>query len=119
MSESTDRRLDKSFERTTKSGPTPLTDNLALIRANELAQYSFCHRAWWLNTVKGIPSRNQAVLARGVQTHRRHGDEVRAALRWRRASFFFMEWGRVVANYNYDLLLPLLKLAVMECQSAL
>jgi hypothetical protein len=107
MSESTDRRLDKSFERTTKSGPIPLTDNLALIRANELAQYSFCHRAWWLSTVHGIPSHNQAVLARGVQTHRRHGNEIRAALRWRRASFFLLGGGGlllIMAVFYYFLL---------------
>ncbi len=93
MNESADRRPNKSFERTTKSGPIPLTDNLTLIRANELTQYNFCHRAWWLSTVQGISSQNQATLARGVQTHRRHEGEIQAALRWRQASFFLFASG--------------------------
>jgi hypothetical protein len=64
---------------------------LPLIRASELAQYSFCQRAWWLGTVKGIPSQNQASLTRGVAAHNRHHQQVRAALGWRYASFFL--WG--------------------------
>jgi hypothetical protein len=66
---------------------------LPLIRANELTQYSFCHRAWWLGTVKQVPANNQAALARGTQTHRHHSHQVQAALRWRQASFFLLGGG--------------------------
>lgn len=65
--------------------------NLPLIRASELTQYSFCHRAWWLGTIKGIPANNQAPLTRGVKLHHSHASQVRVAIRWRRASFFL--WG--------------------------
>ncbi len=72
---------------------TDRPDSLPLIRASELAQYSFCQRAWWLSTVKRIPSNNQAALTRGTQTHSDHADQVRAALRWRQASFFLFGGG--------------------------
>jgi hypothetical protein len=62
---------------------SPPTNNLPLIRASELTQYGFCHRAWWLGTVKGILPTNQATLAQGTQQHRHHAGKVRAALRWR------------------------------------
>ena len=55
----------------------------AQIRASELAQYSFCHRAWWLGAVKGVQPANQTAVARGVQFHERHAGKVQAALRWR------------------------------------
>jgi hypothetical protein len=61
---------------------------MPLIRASELAQYSFCHRAWWLATVQGQPTRQQTALKRGVQLHLAHQDKVKKALRWRYASFF-------------------------------
>jgi hypothetical protein len=57
--------------------------NLPLIRASELSQYSFCHRAWWLGTIKGLPSKKQEALTGGIQRHYRHGRQVRVALRWR------------------------------------
>jgi hypothetical protein len=68
------------------------TEELPLIRASELAQYSFCRRAWWLGTVKRIPSNNQTTLTRGRGIHRHHASQVRIALRWRQASFFCLGW---------------------------
>ena len=58
-------------------------NNIPLVQASELARYDFCHRAWWLGTVKGIRSANAISLAQGAQHHRRHANRVRAALRWR------------------------------------
>jgi hypothetical protein len=72
------------------------TEDLPLIRASELAQYSFCRRAWWLGTVKGIPSGNQAALARGGQFHRSHTHQVHTALRWHHASFFLLSGGSLL-----------------------
>jgi hypothetical protein len=63
----------------------------ALIRASELAQFSFCRRAWWLGQVKGIPSRQQSALSRGTQSHRQHADQVQAALRWQKTGWLL--WG--------------------------
>jgi hypothetical protein len=65
----------------------------APIRASELAQYSFCHRAWWLERVKKLPADSQARLARGRQAHLRHEDRVSAAARWRRVGLILIGAG--------------------------
>ena len=57
--------------------------NLPLIRASELTQYSFCHRAWWLAVAKQLRPAYQDALAQGTAAHQRHANQVRAALRWR------------------------------------
>ncbi|MBN1218719.1 MAG: hypothetical protein JXM69_07315 [Anaerolineae bacterium] len=59
------------------------TKNQPLVRASELSQYGFCHRAWWLGTVRGLHPANQETLAQGAHLHRRHANSVRTALRWR------------------------------------
>ena len=59
------------------------TTNLPLIRASELTPYSFCHRAWWLTTVKQLRPAHQDALTRGTAAHQRHANQVRAVLRWR------------------------------------
>jgi hypothetical protein len=47
-----------------------------IIRASEIAQYTFCARAWWLGRVKGYRSTNLAVMRRGTARHRTHGRAV-------------------------------------------
>ncbi len=47
-----------------------------LLRASEIGLYAFCARAWWLQTVRGVSSRNQTALKAGVQAHARHGAAV-------------------------------------------
>lgn len=66
-----------------------------LIRASELAQYSFCRRAWWLGTVKGLPSRSQAAMERGTRHHRQHGRQVNLARRWRQIGLVLLGSGLV------------------------
>jgi len=68
-------------------------ENLPLIQASELAQYSFCQRAWWLGTVKQLPSANQARMVRGTTMHAHHGQQVRAALYWHRVGLFLLGSG--------------------------
>lgn len=68
---------------------------LPLIRASELAQYSFCRRAWWLGTVKGLPSRRQAALERGARQHRQHGRQVDQARRWQQVGLALLGSGLV------------------------
>ncbi|MCL4301894.1 MAG: hypothetical protein KJ077_39730 [Anaerolineae bacterium] len=80
----------------TPAPPPEPAGRLPLIRASELNQYSFCHRSWWLGTVKQIPANNQTVLAHGIQTHRHHSYQVRAALRWRQASVFLFAGGVIL-----------------------
>jgi len=73
---------------------TPI--NLPLIRASELVQYGFCQRAWWLATVKKIPSQNPANLLRGSQQHIRHEGQVHRANLWQRVGFFLISSGAVL-----------------------
>lgn len=73
-----------------------MENNLPLIQASELAQYSFCQRAWWLGTVKKLPSVNQSRLDRGTARHAQHGQQVRAALYWQRVGLFLLGSGGFV-----------------------
>jgi len=43
------------------------------IRASEVGEYTYCHRAWWLRTIEGRSPANQARLHHGTREHRRHG----------------------------------------------
>jgi hypothetical protein len=71
----------------------PPPSDRPIIQASELAQYSFCHRAWWLGTVKNLPSRRQADLARGLRHHARHGYQVESAGRWRQLGLILLGSG--------------------------
>ena len=44
-----------------------------LIRASEVGEYVFCHRAWWLRTIEKLTPESQARMAAGVASHHRHG----------------------------------------------
>jgi len=48
-----------------------------IIHASELGEFSYCHRAWWLRRVKGLPSTNVAALASGRALHAEHGRAAR------------------------------------------
>ena len=50
-----------------------------LIRASEIGEYAFCHRAWWLRVVEGRAPDNQRRLRAGSARHRRHGRMVGAS----------------------------------------
>jgi hypothetical protein len=65
----------------------------AVIRASEIGQYAYCHRAWWLGSVLGYPSTNQAALRAGGRAHARHGRTVAASLRWRQLGYVFLAAG--------------------------
>lgn len=49
---------------------------MALIKASELGEYVYCHRAWWLHQVCGEQPVGQARRDRGTVLHRRHGAAV-------------------------------------------
>lgn len=50
-----------------------------LIRASEISEYVYCHRAWWLKRVEGIASRNIRELEYGTTYHETHGRQIRSA----------------------------------------
>ena len=52
---------------------------MRVIRASEIGEYVFCHRAWWLRHVAGYESANVREMAEGTAVHARHGLLVSAA----------------------------------------
>ncbi len=73
-----------------------MPNNLRVIRASELGEYGFCHRAWWLHRAQGIASANRAQMGAGTERHAAHGRAVqradwltRAAIRVFALAFFF------------------------------
>ena len=52
---------------------------MKVIRASEIGEYVFCHRAWWLRHVQGYESANVRDLAEGTAAHATHGRLVSAA----------------------------------------
>jgi hypothetical protein len=58
-----------------------------VIRASEIGEYIYCHRAWWLGRVKGVENANRAQMDAGVVRHRAHGQAVRRAELVQRVAF--------------------------------
>lgn len=52
---------------------------MRVIRASEIGEYVFCHRAWWLRHMAGYKSANVREMAHGTAWHARHGRRVAAA----------------------------------------
>ena len=49
------------------------------IRASEVGDYVYCHRAWWLRTIEGRTPDHRNRLLRGTVHHVQHGVAVRAS----------------------------------------
>ena len=67
-----------------------LPEDLRILRAGEIGEYVFCHRAWWLDRVQGIESANREDLDAGVARHAAHGRAVQRADTLRRAARLFL-----------------------------
>jgi len=61
-----------------------------VIRASEIAQYLFCAQAWWLGSVRGLPSAHGRRMAVGKLDHRRHGWQVRASASLARLAYVIL-----------------------------
>ncbi len=61
-----------------------------VIRASEIGEYVYCHRAWWLGRVRGVENANRAEMEAGIARHRAHGRGVRWAIRLQRAALLLL-----------------------------
>jgi CRISPR/Cas system-associated exonuclease Cas4 (RecB family) len=50
-----------------------------LIRASEIGEYVYCHRAWWLHQVQGVEPSGRARREHGTALHAAHGRRVWAS----------------------------------------
>ncbi len=67
--------------------PPGMAENKSrVIRASEIGEYVYCHRAWWLGHVAGAENANRTELDAGTERHRAHGQRVRAAAWLQRAA---------------------------------
>ena len=62
---------------------------MTVIRASEIGNYLYCHRAWWYRK-QGVESANQAEMAAGMVLHRGHVRVVLTAGRMRAAGYVFL-----------------------------
>jgi len=50
-----------------------MTNGRRAIRASEIGEYVYCHRAWWVRHVEGYESANTRQMELGTSAHERHG----------------------------------------------
>jgi len=64
--------------------------NDSIIRASEIGEYVFCHRAWWLHRVRGVESAHRAQMEVGIARHAQHGRAARRAETLTRAAIVLL-----------------------------
>jgi hypothetical protein len=67
-----------------------LPDDLRILRASEIGEYVFCHRAWWLDRIQGVESANRGQMDAGVARHLAHGHAVQRSDSLGRAARLFL-----------------------------
>ena len=70
-----------------------------VIRASEIGQYVFCHRAWWLGSVQGYRPVNEAELNAGTQAHFQHRRIVAGSQRWNRVGYALLLLGGLLLAF--------------------
>lgn len=60
-----------------------------MIKASEIGEYVYCHRAWWLRRNYDVRPQNTPQLQAGTIYHQEHGGQVRQAIVGRRVALFF------------------------------
>jgi hypothetical protein len=63
---------------------------MKVIRASEIGEYVFCHRAWWLHHVRGLASANVRAMQSGTAVHAGHGRKVGLASTLRTLAFLLV-----------------------------
>ncbi len=69
---------------------------MRIIRASEIGEYLYCHRAWWLRHVRGLKSANVRELAAGAAAHARHGRLVWLGAALRRLAIILLVLAAIV-----------------------
>ncbi|MCA9939088.1 MAG: hypothetical protein KC418_10610 [Anaerolineales bacterium] len=70
------------------------------IRVSEIADYVYCHRAWWYRRVTGLESQNATELTRGTAFHDDHGAEVGRSLYLRRLAYVLLALAAAVVVFG-------------------
>lgn len=65
----------------------------SLVRASDLAAWTYCRRAWWLAHVRGAPHERPEQLAQGQVHHQAHGQSVRQAHTFQRLGLILVGLG--------------------------
>jgi len=72
------------------------------IRANEIGEYVYCRRAWWLKRVRGVASTHVTEMQAGTAYHQRHGRLVERSVWARRLAYTLLFFA--VAVFVFELL---------------
>ena len=63
-----------------------MPDGRRVLRASEIGEYVFCHRAWWLDYMQGFESTHTQQMQAGTVRHAAHGRVVQRAELMQRAA---------------------------------
>jgi CRISPR/Cas system-associated exonuclease Cas4 (RecB family) len=65
--------------------------DVAVVRASDVGEYTYCARAWWLRHVRGVPSSHGTLMRDGTRQHRSHACRVATSIWLRR-----LAWSAIV-----------------------
>jgi hypothetical protein len=68
-----------------------------VIRASEIGRYAYCAQAWWLGSVRGLPSSSHREMAAGEVAHHRHGLGVKGSIWLSRLAYVLLLLAAAVA----------------------